>query len=168
MKSQIAVMKNVVLHEDDVTGGLIAEVWKKAGHRTFINKLRSLASIEVSEYQPRFDPGLIVSLNIITQLESLLVRVLKKKSLSDEVELEDFRRRIQMKHISFLLKHRSILITDITEVETETSGRTKEIRSLLVDLPESEHTRSWTWQFDTGTSDYYTKKSVFKVTALIL
>ncbi|MGB8491243.1 MAG: hypothetical protein WCE64_09300 [Bacteroidales bacterium] len=168
VKSQVAGLKNVILREDDVTGGLISEVWKKAGHRTFLNKLRTFGSIDVSEYQPQYDPGMVVSLNIITQLETIPLRLLRKKSSADMSAITGFRKLIQEKHLSFLLKHRSVLISDIAEVETESSGRINEIRSLLAELPESEHTMSWTWNFETRAPDFYTKKSVFRVTALII
>ena len=168
VKDQVAGLNNVILREDDLTGGLISEVWKKAGHRTFLNKLTTIGSIEIGEYTPQYDPGMVVSLNIITQLETMPLRLLRKKSSADEAAINRFREQIQQSHLSFLRKHRSVLITDIAEVETESSGKVNEIRSLLTELPESEHTMNWTWNFETSAPDYYTKKSVFRVTALII
>ncbi len=35
VKEQAAGIKKVILREEDISGGLINEVWQKAGHRTF-------------------------------------------------------------------------------------------------------------------------------------
>ncbi len=67
------------LSEQDVSGGLIEEVWNKAGKRTFLNRLSSLETIVIPEYQPVEDPGLVISLNILTQLEVLPERLLRKE-----------------------------------------------------------------------------------------
>jgi hypothetical protein len=79
-----------------------------------------------------------------------------------------FRREVQSKHISFLKKHKSVLITDFSETVTETSGNVSEIKSVLIDLPEHKFKEEWTWNFDLKKSDYYNKRSVFNVAALIL
>jgi hypothetical protein len=46
VKEQIAGLENVTLVEDDVTGGLVKEVWQKARRRLFLNRLRSADSIQ--------------------------------------------------------------------------------------------------------------------------
>jgi len=168
VKSQVAELKNVILREEDVTGGLISEVWQKAGHRTFLNKLGSLDEIEIPEYKPEFDPGMVVSLNIFTQLESMPLQLLKKKSACDDDRFLQFRKEIQQNHIAFLRKHHSVLITDLSEVVTESNGRIDEIVSVLVDLPRARLKEEWTWNFDLKRSDYYRKRSVFKVAAILL
>jgi hypothetical protein len=167
VKSQVADMKKVILREDDVTGGLIEEVWKKASSKTFLNKLRSLEEINISKYEPGFDPGLVISLNILTQLETLPVEFLRKKSNADEESFLQLRKKIQQNHLSFLENNKSVLITDRTEVVTESSGKTSEIKSVLVDLPEGRIREDWTWNFDLKQSDYYTRRSVFKVSGII-
>lgn len=168
VKEQAGKLKKVKLREEDVSGGLITEVWEKGRHRSFFNKLRSLDEIRISEYQPQFDPGMIISLNILTQLESLPLEFLKKRSVKNEENYVWFRKEIQSKHISFLKKHESLLITDLSEIITDNSGITTEIPSVLTDLPEGKLKEEWTWNFDLRKSDYYTKKSVFKVAAMIL
>jgi hypothetical protein len=167
VKSQVNELKNVILREEDISGGLISEVWQKAGHRSFLNKLRSLDEINIKEYQPQFDPGMVISLNILTQLESLPLELLKKRSVKNEESYLRFRKEVQSKHISFLKKHESVLITDISEVFTGKSGNISENPSMLADLPESKCKEEWTWNFDLKKSDYYSKKSVFKVSAMM-
>lgn len=168
VKSQVADLKKVILREEDVTGGLIEEVWKKASRRTFLNKLRSIQEIKINEYQPGFEPGLVISLNILTQLESLPLEFLRKRSKADDESFLHFRKEIQSRHISFLVKHKSVLITDISEIITENQGNTIEKPSVLIDLPFSRLKEEWTWDFEHKNPDYYNKRSVFRVTSLAL
>ena len=168
VKSQVANMKKVILREDDVTGGLIEEVWKRASRKTFLNKLRSFEEININKYQPAFDPGLVISLNILTQLETLPVEFLRKKSNADEESFLQLRKKIQQNHLSFLESNKSVLITDCAEVVTESSGQTSEIKSVLADLPEGKLREEWTWYFDRRNSDYYRRKSVLMVSAILL
>ncbi|MDP4222177.1 MAG: hypothetical protein Q8868_02595 [Bacteroidota bacterium] len=168
VRSQVAGMKNVIIREEDVSGGVITAVWEKARGRIFFNKLKSLGEINFSEYNPGFEPGLVISINILTQLESLPVRFLKGRSNAGEGDFLNLRQELQQKHISFLKKHKSVLITDVSEVITRSSGVTEEAASVLVDLPEGRYRESWTWQFDSTSSDYYNKKSVFRVSAIII
>lgn len=168
VKNQVSEMKNVILREEDISGGLISEVWQKAGHRTFLNKLRNLDGIKISLYQPRFETGMIISLNILTQLESMPLELLKKKTVADEESYLGFRKEIQQNHLSFLKKHNSVLITDLSEVVTENSGNVSEINSVLIDLPDGKLKEEWTWYFDLKKSDYYRKKSIFNVLAILI
>jgi len=168
VRAQVSVMKNVILREEDVSGGLITEVWQKAGRRLFFNKLRSLDDIRIPEYQPGYETGLTISLNILTQLEAMPLKLLMKKTAVNEDNFLNFRKEIQQKHISFLEKHDSVLITDISEVVTEKSGTMNDIRSALVPLPQGRKMEEWTWNFDLRMSDYYNKRSVFKVRAILL
>lgn len=167
VKNQVGKLKNVVLREEDVSGGLINELWQKAGRRSYFNKLRSIEDLTIPEYTPGFNPGMIISLNILTQLETLPVELLRKKSRADKESLDRFSMKIQLSHISFLKKHRSVLITDTSELVTGRSGDITEIKSVHADLPEAEYFKEWTWNFDGKNSDYYRKKSVFKVRAML-
>jgi len=168
VKRQASEIKNVTLREEDVTGGLINEVWAKAGHRSFFNKLRSLADIRIAEYNPQYETGMVISLDILTQLETLPVKLLRKKAIVDEESYLRFRRNIQQNHIRFLRQHRSVLISDISEVITGSSGKIDEKVSVLAEIPDTGYKEEWTWDFDLRGSDYYRKKSVFRVMAILL
>lgn len=166
--SQAGNLDNVELIELDVTGGLIEEVWEKSGKYSFLNRLRSLAGINIPEFTPETDPGMVVSLNILTQLEALLVDFLRKRSKISEEEFVHFRTEIQKKHIDFLKKYESVLISDISEVITDKSGSIKTVPTLITDIPPGRLTEEWTWNFDLTGSDYYNRRSVMKVVAIIL
>ncbi len=165
VKSQVAVLGNTVLYEEDVTGGLVEEIWRKARRRSFFKKKISGHEIVIPVYRPQYDPGLVISLNILTQLESLPINFLKRHTLMSDGQLLNFRKEIQKKHLDFLLSHDSVLITDTTEVETGNSGDRNTLSSLLIDLPEGTINEEWNWYFDLRKSDYFRKKSLFKVTA---
>jgi hypothetical protein len=164
--SQTRTIRNIELIMEDVTGGLIEEVWQKAERYSFLNKLKSLEDIIIPEYYPTGDPGMVISLNILTQLEFLLVDFLKKRSVIREEEFNQFRSEIQKKHIDFLKKHRSLIISDYAEVFTDKSGNITTIPTLMTDLPRGQFTDDWTWQFEQTNNYLYNSTSVMKVTAL--
>jgi len=115
---------------------------------------------------PDFDPGLVISLNIITQLESLPVDYLRSKARISDEEYSRFRSEIQNRHLSFLKKHPFILISDIEEVFTDRKGLEEKIPTLLVELPAGRLSEQWTWDFDLKGVDNYTRRSVMNVTAM--
>jgi hypothetical protein len=166
--SQAGTFNNIELTEEDVTGGLIEAVWKKSHSHRFLNKLRTIADISVPEYKPESDPGMVISLNILTQLEVLLTDYLRKRSDIKEEEYLSFRREIQRKHIDFLMKHNSVLITDISEIFTDKSGKTSSVPTLLCDLPPGKLREEWVWNFDLKGSDYYNSRSIMNVLAITL
>lgn len=163
---QVTAFKNVELTELDVTGGLIAEVWQKCRKYFFLNKMRSLEEIIIPEYKPVSDPGMVISLNILTQLDYLLILFLKKRSKISEHEFNLFRSEIQKKHIDFVMKHRSVLITDYAEVITSRSGRINTAPTMLTELPDCNNKEEWIWNFDHKGTDLYNSRSQFKVVAI--
>jgi len=165
---QTAGLRNVEISEQDITGGLIKEVWNKAGKRIFFNRLSSLGTILIPEYQPVEDPGLVISLNIVTQLEVLPERLLRRKSKVSDEEFVRFRKDIQEKHIGFLKKHISVLITDESEIIYRASGSQTENKTLLAELPSARISDSWIWDFDLLHADFIRQKSQFKVVALLI
>ena len=165
---QVSKIPGVELLTEDITGGLIDEIWQKTSRLPFFRKLNSLNGIVIPEYRPDYNPGMVISLNVLTQLEILPVRHLVKKSKNDEEELTSFRKEIQSKHISFLKKYNSVLITDVNEIFTDKSGNTSEQQSVITQLPDGIYKEEWTWDFDLKGSDYYGKRSVFKVAAIIM
>lgn len=167
VKSQTAGMKNVELIEEDVTGGLIEEVWNKCKGHTFLNRLKTLEGITIPEYSPGKDPGMVISLNILTQLEILPAALLQKKTRADEKKINMFRRGVQEKHISFLERYPSVLITDTHEIITHKSGVISDSETLLTELPEGRYNETWQWDFDPEGTDYNQRKSVFRVQAIV-
>jgi hypothetical protein len=165
--NQVEKFENVELIVLDVTGGLIEEVWQKGRKHGFYNKLRSLENILVPEFKPDFDTGMIISLNILTQLESLPVDFIKKRSIIKDEDFNLFRAEIQKKHIDFIMRNKSVLISDYAEVITSRTGDNKTVPTLLTALPDCRFSEKWTWNFDQTGSDLYNSRSQFKMVALI-
>ena len=165
---QVRNLSGVEIKTEDLSGGLIDELWRKTSRVPFFRKLKSLDDISIPEYKPDSDPGMVISLNILTQLEILPVKYLLKKSKVKNDEIDKFRKEIQNKHMSFLKKYNSVLITDVTEIFTDNSGNVSEKQSVIIDLPDSPCKEEWTWNFDLRGSDYNMKRSVFKVAAIVI
>ncbi|MCU0407487.1 MAG: hypothetical protein MUD02_00925 [Bacteroidales bacterium] len=165
---QAAAHPEITLVEQDVTGGLISEVYYKMKGHSLFRKRRNLSDITIPDYDPGFDPGLVISLNILTQMESLLVDFIRKRSSASEDELNIFRRTVQSNHLRFLSRHTSLLISDTEEVFTGSDGDTETVRTLLVPLPSGSVHEEWTWDFDLKGNDNFTRKSIMNVSALIL
>jgi hypothetical protein len=165
---QVEPLKNVVLTEADATGGLIDEVWAKTSGLRLFGKLKSLDSINIPCYELNEPGNLVVSLNLLTQLETLLIRRLKEKSVLGEDDFLKFRKAVQKKHIDFLLQHNSVLITDTCETFIDKKGNRSDIETVVTDLPFGTVREEWTWDFDLVRSDFYEMNSVLKVVALLL
>ncbi|MBK7131735.1 MAG: hypothetical protein IPH69_02620 [Bacteroidales bacterium] len=166
--AQAGQLKNVELVEADVSGGLISEVWLKTSKYSFLKKMKTLEDISVPEYVPESDPGMVISLNILTQLESLPVDFLKKRSNVQEEEYLLFRKKIQDRHMEFLKKHQSVLISDVAEISTDRSGNSDTVQTMVSDIPDSILREEWTWNFDSKSTDFYNSTSVMKVLAIVI
>ena len=164
---QISSLKNVELIEEDVTGGLVHEIWKKTVSVPIFRKLRTYDDLKIPRFRFTDDPGLVISLNILSQLDVLPLKFLKKKSKCDESQCAGFKAEIQRKHIECLFKYNSVLITDTEEVFFKKSGESFTVKTVLTDIPKGSYMEDWTWDFDLKRSDYYQKRSVLKVRAIM-
>ncbi len=168
VREQTEGIDNIELIETDATGGLISEVWKKAGGFSLLRRKTALSDIVVPEFVAGRDPGLVISLNILTQLEVRIIELIRRRTTATEEELLRFRTEIQEKHINFLKKHNSVLITDYAEIFTDKNGESNTVTTLLTSLPDSIMRDEWTWNFDLYGSDFYTNSSVMKVVAIAI
>lgn len=164
---QVSALKNVEMIEDDITGGLIHEIWRKSGSIPIFRKLKTLDDIKIPRYRFSNDPGLVISLNILSQLDVLPVKYLKKKSNMDESQFNSFREEIQRKHIECLEKYNSVIITDTEEIIYEKSGESSVVKTVVSEIPVGNNMEEWTWDFDLKKSDYNQKRSVLKVKAIL-
>ncbi|HEX2920086.1 MAG TPA: hypothetical protein VHO50_02855 [Bacteroidales bacterium] len=162
---QVSCFDKVNLVEADVSGGLIKNVWEAIRNKPFLKKLKSIEDIDIPVFEFKTDPGLVVSLNILTQLEVLPLKLLEKNATINNEEREKFRLRVQQNHIDLLNKHKSVLISDKEEIHTDAKGVVKVDRTVLGQIPPGEFHDEWTWNFDLKGSDYYTSTSVMKVIA---
>ena len=164
---QVSSLKNVELIEEDITGGITHEIWKKTGSIPIFRKLKTLDDIKIPRFRFPNDPGLVISLNILSQLDVLPVKYLKKKSKMNESQFQCFREEIQRKHIECLQKYNAVVITDTEEIFYNKSGGTSAVKTVIAEIPLGNYKEEWTWNFDLKKSDYNRKRSVLKVLALL-
>lgn len=162
---QVKDIVNVNVVEADATGGLVQEVWNKAGKGFFFRKM-NLPEMNVPVYEPESDPGLVVSLNLLTQLEYLPVDFLRRKTKATELELTGIRTEIQEKHLLFLKKNKSVLISDTEEIFYSGNTVQEVVPTVLAAIPEGDNSNEWEWGFDLKGSDYHNRRSKMKVTAI--
>jgi hypothetical protein len=165
--NQVIGIRNAELMEQDITGGLIDEVWQMRRKLVIIKRYQSLNSVIVPEFRLNDDPGMVISLNILTQLESMPLDFLRKRSNLREEEVNVLRKKLQQQHIDLLKKYQSVLITDYAELIKSRAGDTKTITTLIADLPPGSYREDWIWKFDQTGADLYNCRSQFKVLAQI-
>jgi hypothetical protein len=165
-RSQAAALPGVELTEDDATGGVVRWVWDRTRKTSFLRKVRTLGELDLPVYKLNGDPGLVISLNLLSQLDVLPAAFLRKRSKVKEEEIERFRKQVQENHLMFLSKYKSLLITDTCEIFTDSSGKTTEVQTVIADIPSGSMSEEWTWNFDLKGSDFYEKRSVLNVVAL--
>lgn len=154
--------KSVRVLQADLTGGLARAVFQAAKR----NKKGQLAlpSPDLFSYKPDYQVDVFVSLNLLTQLDSLIVEYLLRQSRWSPDELDSYREAIQQQHLSFLKNQNALLITEYAEVRT--TGGKKEQRPLVYTLPEAKYKIGiWTWDFDTGGNYYRGSDTCFHVGA---
>jgi len=167
VKEQIKPFPGVTTVDADVSGGLIEEVWKKSATRFWLFKRKSLETLTVPRFE-LIEPGLVISLNILTQLEVLPIRFLEKRSNYTETDYLRFRKEVQNSHLEMLKNHNSLLITDIKEIFNHNDGSISEEVTMVADLPEGSQREEWRWDFDSVGMDFNHKRSVMEVVAVKL
>lgn len=132
--------------EKDITQ--LAEDVRKAKNESDINKiLETETNLRLDD-----DYDLVISLNILNQLDILLLDYIKNKmSLCKETE-RALRSKIQREHVTLLSTTMSILIADTEEIHTskkETAGEPKNniYTDIILDKITSD-CQSWQWKFD--------------------
>lgn len=164
---QVAGLGNVNLVEADVSGGLVGQLASLPGRNLIFKGRLDLGSIHIPEYEYNEDPGMVISVNLLSQIDSLPVRMLRNRFRLNENDILSFRERIQMSHIAMLRRHRSVLISDHTEVFTSVNGNKTEEKTVVAQIPDGQNPEEWTWDFDVAGADFNRKRSVLKVKAVM-
>lgn len=161
VRRRVARFSNVTLVEDDITGGLSEMVY-----RLVAGNDDNLPDIKIPEYLPDYHCGLVISLNILTQLDMFLTDYLVRNSSIENEQLRQFRGRVQQQHISFLKSRGALLISDFREDIYRDNDIIESNDLLFTPFPEGTENEEWDWEFDTRGMYYSGKKVVFRVKAL--
>ncbi|HCC71596.1 MAG TPA: hypothetical protein DEQ09_10670 [Bacteroidales bacterium] len=153
-------VRKVKLYEEDLTGGALSAIWD--GYTRDID----ISNIEIPLYEPLFDAGLVFSINVLTQLDSLPADFLARKTKMTTKEISKLRQAIQRAHIRYLKNIDSILITDYIE-HLRTENKIIESNDLVfIHLPHGQRIEEWTWEFDNSGNYYRGKRVEFGVKAV--
>jgi hypothetical protein len=148
----------------DITGGFIESVYEQ------LNKSPKEFSIPENINPPHISPEkgkLIISLNILNQLDILLADYILQKARTGEEYINLFRKTLQEEHIRMLKEHPFILITDYREILINTKGQILEEKELIfTELPSGGHEKEWEWQFDTHQLYHENANTHMKVRAM--
>ncbi len=169
IKHKIQKYPNIQLVSYDITGGIIKnaykaqEKYKKQGIKTSVDKL--LCTPQNWGLPDSLHPDLVVSVNLLNQLDILIVDNLKKSAIYSEEELQKLTTKIQQIHVEALKKHRTILISDIKEIHFDDDNNITGKKTLVfVDLQKIE--KKWIWDFDLTKNYYPDRNTRFEVIAV--
>ncbi|QQS52085.1 MAG: hypothetical protein IPM71_04965 [Bacteroidota bacterium] len=155
--------RNVELFEMDITGGMIEYIY---------SRVRTSGEIPNGNFpEILFSPvkqvDLIVSLNILNQLDCLIADYLKSRYSLKETALIELRKKIQQNHLNSLPADRSVLISDYEEQRYDRTGELKSTHPLLfVDFPEGNFSMEWGWKFDNHMTYHPNRITHLKVKAI--
>jgi len=133
--------------EGDITGGMAREVYNLI-YKTKSKKSSDILQLQTTPYKlPEAD--LVVSLNILNQLDILLFDVIQEHITVSKDEELTFRTRIQQEHLDLLEKYSFCLISDWEQSSTHIKTKEKSIKPLVrVSPPKYIQTKEWKWNFD--------------------
>lgn len=149
----------------DITGGAIQYIYEQIKAKKYME----ITDVPECGFQPVQPVDLVISLNVLNQLDILIVEYLRRfsKVLSDDVLL--LRKKIQLAHLNSLLADTSCLISDFEESLYDRTGSLVEKRSLVFTcLPEGKYNEEWIWKFDNRMTYYPNRTTHFKVKAVRL
>ncbi len=162
IKKKFSRHENIHFITGDITGGMIAFAYAQ-------NK--QCKGDELTERLLHFHPpafyinsAVVISLNILSQLDALLCEFLKRKGKLNDVQCSLVRDHIQKSHLQLLQMNRHILITDFEEysyTDTDNKAKTNLIDASFLHPSKEE----WWWNFDHSGYYKHGKKTDMKVAA---
>ncbi len=145
----------------DLTNGLVE---KAVNANTFNDFNIFLNKSELVNLETDFD--LVISINLLNQLDILLCDYLQSKFKLNITVLTAIRKRIQQNHIDFLKKYNACLITDSMELLIDDNSIVEEKNLIYCELPKATQIDSWIWLFDTNKYYHVKYNTSFRVKAL--
>lgn len=150
IQHKINKWQNVQLLEADITEGLIENVynWVQGGRKT--GKKPDILELGIPEITSHKYYDFVISLNVLSQLDTLVVDYIYKFWKFSNEELEDFRRSIQAAHLKIFQSTPGILISDIIELQKDKKGvPVIEKKLIFAEFLKPKNRESWEWNFDT-------------------
>lgn len=159
---------NITFVECDITGGAINQCYQAVENWNRHKTKTSLLEVTGVGFKPNAAFDVVISLNIMNQLNILAVDFLKRNKIYSADELHSIAKNIQQNHLNSL-RTGDILIADYEElVFKKNDTPEKHTTSIFVDLPKGKQHETWDWQFDLSGNYYPGKKTIFKVMGIQL
>jgi hypothetical protein len=165
VQHKLSGIENLIFIEKDITGYAtdVARIVNESKQIDVISSLVNLPHVNVLSEIP-FDA--ILSVNILTQLDSLLCDFISSKKYYPAEQLIHFQKKLQSEHLNLLSSRPSCLISDVQEVFCNRNNSIAFITdSLKVDWPVGAHSESWNWIFDSNYSYHPRYKTNLSVKA---
>ena len=162
VRIRVARMPNVQLVEADLTGGAVQQAMRLPSFRSFSEWLQNaVPAIDLGKFD------LVVSVNLLNQLDILLCDYLHKRFKADDAELLNIRKTVQQNHINWLPAGHTCLITDYRQIDIPLDGsQKKETQLVYAELPQMPSNAEWEWVFDTNQRYSEKNNTIFKVMAV--
>jgi hypothetical protein len=151
----------------DITGGYIERIYYEVQK---CKKLHIPFTFPDGSCLPQFtfqEKSIVLSLNILNQLDILVIDYLKRKMAISENTIVQIRERLQKDHLNLLKTAPYILITDYEELLINRDGQPDSVKNLIyTELLPSKYTKDWSWLFDAHGLYNPNGQTVLKVRAI--
>ncbi len=152
---------NVVLQTADLTGGLVKVATECSSFSEFMERMPHAEVPNLNSF------SLVVSLNLLNQLDIILCDYLTARFDLSDNDLEPVRKWVQQQHINSMPSGASCLVADYQEINTNIDTGEQTIRnSVYATLPTLLERDEWIWNFDTNQRYNSRQNTQFKVMAL--
>lgn len=149
IRKKTASLSQVELIEEDLSGGIIEQI------RDYVSTLKTPLPDGPDPDRftwipplPRIRPDVLISVNLLNQLDILLCDYLLKKKHFQQEALIPFRRAIQSFHLEWISKQPGCLVTDVREEVRDKKGVKSSKTLLHTHLPDGIRQDRWWWDFD--------------------
>lgn len=150
IRKKTASLSQVELIEEDLSGGIIEQVWDSAsGPGSPLTQGPDPGQFNWITPLSRISPDVLISVNLLNQLDILLCDYLLKKKHFQQEGLAPFRTAIQSFHLEWISGKPGCLVTDIREEVMDKNGVKSSKTLLYTRLPEGIRQDRWWWDFDT-------------------
>jgi hypothetical protein len=145
---KVSSMWQVELVEADLSGGAIEISWQLQQKKARFKDHRSLDFLSLTPPLQHIQPDAYISVNLLSQLDTLLCDFLMKHGFFKHKSADRFRNQIQSFHLEWITTKPGCLITDTQEISTTRNGIQSSKALLHTDLPSGIRSDNWIWEFD--------------------
>lgn len=166
IRKKASHMDHVYLLEEDLSGGAIEQVWQFTSEKRKRPLEELIKGITLSPSLNSIDPSVMISVNLLNQLDIIICDHLIKKGYSEENDLKQIRGIIQSSHLDWITQVPGCLITDTREISIDKDGNETANTLVYTELPQGLRREQWSWEFDNSGNYRPGSRSKMEVEAL--